>query len=83
MLIIYFASISEEIGLRQENIDLPPDINKISQLLDWLQVRGCNYQKALEDRGRVKIAINQALCQNDVAISNQDEIAIFPPVTGG
>jgi molybdopterin converting factor small subunit len=55
----------------------------VSDLLDWLRGLGPEYRAALADAARIRVAVNQAHAKPDAAVGRQDEVAIFPPVTGG
>lgn len=81
--IVYFASIREALGLADESIELPSDVNTVEQLSAWLQAeRGEKWLKALGHPSTI-IAINQEMVSADSEIKSGDEIAFFPPVTGG
>jgi molybdopterin converting factor small subunit len=52
-------------------------------VLDWLEGRGPNYAQALADRSAIRVAVNHAFARPDDPVGDADEIAVFPPVTGG
>ena len=81
--LLYFAWLRARIGHGEENLALPPDIRNIAGLLDWLRGRGPRYAEALRNPSVVRVAVNQAYVGRDHPIRDGDEIAIFPPVTGG
>lgn len=81
--LLYFAWVRERIGKDGERIALPPGVATAAQLLDWLMTRGENYRAALGERDRLRIAVNQAFAPLDAPVRPGDEVAIFPPVTGG
>ena len=83
MKILYFAWIRTKIGIAAEDITPPAGVTTVGALLDWLATRGGGYAEALENRSVVKTAVNQEYVEDDQAISPGDEIALFPPVTGG
>jgi len=84
MKILYFAWIRERIGLPSEDIALSDDIQTVQQFLDWMKTRGENYQYALEQDQVVRIALNQQHCTDfSTNLKEVNEIAIFPPMTGG
>jgi molybdopterin converting factor subunit 1 len=83
MTLLYFAWLREQIGHDAEEIDLPPDVQTVGALIEWLRGRGERYATALADRSVVRVAVNQEFAEADQAISNGDEVALFPPVTGG
>lgn len=81
--ILYFASLREEIGSDREQVDLPPEVTTIGGLKTWLGERGEQWQLALAENRSVGIAVNQALANDDTALTEGAEVAFFPPVTGG
>jgi len=82
MKIVYFAALRREIGVGEEDVSPPPDISTVAQLLDWLKGRSPAHAKALSAR-RLMAAINQDYAGLGAAVSADDEVAFFPPVTGG
>jgi sulfur-carrier protein len=79
--ILYFAWVRERIGLTEETLsDAPPTVGA---LLDALVARGGGYVEALAERDKIRIAVNQNYVGEDHPLSASDEVAIFPPVTGG
>ncbi|MDE0781288.1 MAG: molybdopterin converting factor subunit 1 [Alphaproteobacteria bacterium] len=83
MKILYFAWMRQRIGASSEDIDLPDSVNTVDGLVDWLISRGDGYAQAFAKRGVIRAAVNQEYVQFDHAVANGDEIAFFPPVTGG
>lgn len=83
MKLLYFAWVRTGIGLAQEDVTPPAEVKTVSQLLDWLGGRGPNYAAALERRAMIKVAINQEYVDPDAPVAPGDEVALFPPVTGG
>lgn len=81
MRVLYFASLKESLGLSEEVID--SQVSSVAQLLTELSERGSLWKSLLEDNTRLQVAVNQRLARRDTAIFSQDEIAFFPPVTGG
>ncbi len=81
--IVYFASIRETLNCEHETIELPTGITTIEQLIEHLiELHGDVWQKTLKDSS-VLVAINQTIAQKSSAIIDTDEVAFFPPVTGG
>jgi len=81
--IVYFASIREQLGLSEESMELPVGVASIAQLSLWLQrERGDKWVSALGNPSTL-IALNQEMVNGDQQIKRGDEIAFFPPVTGG
>ncbi len=78
----YFASLREALGTGAEELELPDGITTVAQLTAWLQNRGAEWQEALSDP-RLHTARNQSVVRTDAPVRDGDEIAWFPPVTGG
>jgi molybdopterin synthase sulfur carrier subunit len=83
MKILYFAWIRAKVGMAEEQISPPAHVRKVGDLLDWLETRGANFAGALKERSVVKVAVNQEYVGADHLLQLGDEIALFPPVTGG
>ena len=83
MIIKYFSWIKEHIGKSEEQIELPDYINNVNELINYLNELDKKYSLILEKKNLIKIAINKTYSSFDTNISNNDEIAFFPPVTGG
>ena len=83
MKLLYFAWIREKIGVSEESHDCPESVLTVKELMEYLSSRGDGYQDAFSDSSVIRVAINQDYAKLDQAISPSDEIAFFPPVTGG
>ena len=81
--VLYFASIREKLGRGAEEIELPAGIATIAGLRAHLQSRGGAWAEALADSRLLRTAINQDMAPPAAAIKPGDEVAFFPPVTGG
>jgi sulfur-carrier protein len=81
--LLYFAWLRARIGCAEEEIDLPTGVKDVAGLLDWLRSRGSGYAEALRDLSVVRVAVNQNYVGLEHPVREGDEIAIFPPVTGG
>ncbi len=77
----YFASLREQLG-SAETVDLPDGLT-VGQLRDQLLARSAAYAQALSRARAVRCALNQTLCKEDARLTDGDELAFFPPVTGG
>ena len=83
MIIKYFSWIKEHVGKSEELIELPDHINNVNELINYLNELDRKYSLILEKKNLIKIAVNKTYSSFDTNISNNDEIAFFPPVTGG
>lgn len=83
MKILYFAWVREKTGIASEEVNLPDTVKTVSQLIDWLVERGPEYASAFEKRDVIRTAVNQNHVKPDARITETDEVAFFPPVTGG
>jgi len=80
---VYFARIREAIGTSDEDINPPDSATTIHAILDWLSEQDEKYAAAFAPRERLRAAVNQSYVGLDDGFKDGDEIAIFPPVTGG
>ena len=83
MKILYFAWVRDKIGIGEEVVDLPASIRTTRDLIDWLRDRGEGFATAFSDTSQVRVAVNQEHATLDKPVSQGDEVAFFPPVTGG
>ena len=81
--ILYFANLAETLGVKSEQLALPDDCNSVIDLVTLLRTRGEPFHSSFDGETRILIAINQEMSDGDVPITDNDEIAFFPPVTGG
>ncbi len=80
---LYFAWLRTKIGTGSEDVAPPGEVADVSGLLDWLKGRGRGYADALDDLSLVRVAVNQEYVALDHPVEAGDEVALFPPVTGG
>ncbi len=83
MRLIYFAWVRERIGIQQEDVQLPADVETVADLLRWLKSRGDGYEYALEYPQVIRVAIDHEHVDHGERIAGAREIALFPPMTGG
>ncbi len=83
MQLRYFGWVRSRIGISKEEISLPTHIDTVALLIDFLQTRGSGYLQAFEDIGTIRAAVNQEIVPHETKISEGDEVALFPPMTGG
>lgn len=83
MKLLYFAWLRAKIGIAEERVELPAGVDTVAALLDWLRRRGPGFAEALKDTKIVRVAVNQEYVGWDHPVKPGDEVALFPPVTGG
>lgn len=83
MIIKYFSWIREHVGKSEEEINLPESVITIDDLINYLISENDVYKIAFLKRDLIKIAVNKSHSSTSTKINNKDEIAFFPPVTGG
>jgi molybdopterin synthase sulfur carrier subunit len=81
--LLYFAWLRARIGHAEEVLEKPAQVADVATLLDWLRGRGGNYADTLRDLKVVRVAVNQEYVGLDHPVCEGDEVALFPPVTGG
>jgi molybdopterin synthase sulfur carrier subunit len=81
--LLYFAWVRQKIGVSEEELPVPASVTSVSALIDFLKARGAGYEAAFRDLKALRVAVNQRHSGFDAAIGPDDEIAFFPPVTGG
>jgi len=81
--IMYFARLREALGKSSEQIDLPADVRDLEALQRMLRGRGGAWAEELAAGKPVRAAVNQQMAHGDTRVGEGDEIAFFPPVTGG
>ena len=81
--VLFFAGLREQLGTPGEEIELPGGIVTVAGLRSYLSKRGNSWKTALAEGKLVRAAVNQDMVQQSAAIKAGDEVAFFPPVTGG
>ena len=81
--LLFFASLRERLGAASEEIELPSGIRTVGGLRDHLRERGGAWSEVFAPARNVRAAVNQDMVQPAAAIKAGDEVAFFPPVTGG
>ena len=83
MQLLYFGWVRTRVGCGGEVLDPPKKVVDVRGLIDWLRGRGDTYAEALADLSIVRVAVNQELTDLDAPVQAGDEVALFPPMTGG
>ena len=83
MKLLYFAWLKTKTGVGEEEVAPPAEVTTVRELLDWIKSRGPGYAEALSDLSIIRVAINQEFARPDDPVKPGDEVALFPPVTGG
>jgi molybdopterin synthase sulfur carrier subunit len=79
----YFAWVRERVGKVEEDVEPPPEVTTVRDLVVWLAGQGESYAYAFENPGVVRSAVDQHHVRGDAPIAGAKEIAFFPPMTGG
>jgi len=79
----YFAWVRERVGKPEEEIEVPPGVGTVDELMHWLAGHGEEYAHAFENPKVIRAAIDRAHVRPETAIAGASEIAFFPPMTGG
>jgi sulfur-carrier protein len=79
--VLYFAGLREQLGTSGEDLEVPP--TTVAGLRSQLMTRGGAWQSALAQGKALRVAVNQEMAQPTTPVKPGDEIAFFPPVTGG
>ncbi len=84
MKLVYFAWVRERVGMAEEQVDLPADVERVGDLLDWLKGRGEEFASAFEHADVIRVALDhQHEPDRDAPLAGVREVALFPPMTGG
>jgi molybdopterin synthase sulfur carrier subunit len=81
--VLYFAWLRERTGSAEETLVLPDGVASVEALVAWLSERSPGHAAAFRNRGTVRCAVNQEFADPSARVQPGDEVAFFPPVTGG
>jgi molybdopterin synthase sulfur carrier subunit len=81
--VLYFARFRERLGCERETVELPVEGATVQAVLNTLIARGGLWQEQLDSDRGVLVAVNQEMANRETLVQQGDELAIFPPVTGG
>ena len=83
MRVLYFAWLKQKTGVAEETLEPTPEVSTVAELTEWLKTRHPGFAEALEGGKRIKVAVNQSYADPGDPVKAGDEVAFFPPVTGG
>ncbi len=83
MNILYFSWIKDKLGKSKENIIIDKNIRNVSDLINFLKDKDEKYQEVFKDIASIRVSINMETANIEDSININDEIAFFPPMTGG
>ncbi len=83
MRVLYFAWLRQRVGVGEEAVSPPAEVADVGGLVRWLSARSAGHAAAFADPAQVRMAVNQEFCGPDHPVAAGDEVAFFPPVTGG
>ena len=81
--ILYLASLRERLQTAQEQLSLPQAVSTVGQLREFLRTRGADWELALSAGRNLRVAVDQEMAEPDTPLRGNEEVAFFPPVTGG
>lgn len=81
--LLYFARLRETLGQSQEQLALPQGVTDVDGLTHFLRERGAVWAQELAQGKSYRVAVNQDMARGDTPVRDGDEVAYFPPVTGG
>ena len=83
MVIKYFSWVRDLAETSEENVQLPVNVKNVDGLIKFLIKKNKRYEKIFVRKNTVKVAVNKIYASSSSKINNNDEVAFFPPVTGG
>ena len=83
MRVLYFAWVRQRVGMAEEAVSPPPEVRDVAGLVAWLATRSPGHAAAFAQAKQIRAAVNQEFATPDALVGAGDEVAFFPPVTGG
>ena len=83
LTLLYFARLREALGTGSEKVEPAASVTDVAELLDWLRARGDAWSDELGPSRSLRVAVNQEMADLATPLRDGDEVAFFPPVTGG
>jgi sulfur-carrier protein len=81
--VLFFANVREKLGTAAEVVELPDSASTVAGLRLHLMKRGGAWNEALADMKVVRVSVNKDMAAANAPLNPGDEVAFFPPVTGG
>lgn len=81
--VLYFASLKERLLKGEDTVELPEDVKTVEDLINYLSENDAALKAAFEEMARLRFAVNQEMAKESTPLKDGDEVAFFPPVTGG
>jgi len=79
----YFAWVREKVGVDEETLDLPESVTTVAHLIAFLKARDERYAMAFEEQDAIRVALDQMHVEHGEPLGATQEVAFFPPMTGG
>lgn len=83
MKVRYFAWVRERVGHAEEEIEVPPGVASVGDLIGWLAQRDEGYAAAFAEPSIIRAALDQDHVEHETPLGAAREVAFFPPMTGG
>jgi molybdopterin converting factor subunit 1 len=83
MRVLYFAWVRQRVGMAEEEVSPPPEVQDVAGLVAWLSGRSPGHAAAFAQARQIRAAVNQEFARPEAPVRAGDEVAFFPPVTGG
>ena len=81
--LLYFARLREQLGRASEELEASSELPDVAAVIRRLQARGGGWEEVFSSGRGVLVAVNQEMADPGTVVSDGDEVAFFPPVTGG
>ena len=79
----YFASLREQMGRDCDDLVLPDNVSNVAELIDFIKQSDAIFKDVFATTPRILVSVNQVVVSRDCRLAEDDEIAFFPPMTGG
>ncbi|WP_160123620.1 molybdopterin converting factor subunit 1 [Rhodovarius lipocyclicus] len=83
MKLLYFAWVRQKVGVAEEKLSPPAEVRDVAGLMAWLATRSPGHADAFANPRQIRAAVNQDFAGPTALVAANDEVAFFPPVTGG